>query len=262
MLHADLVVSADNRPLEQTPNALNSVRVNVSANPFLRAVINALMPRIRVANSKVSGKFVGVDRFGIWRGVLLHEGMKSGAVGVWENLKANLATTLNRTNGNRLVATVATAHAADFPANVSFIHFHDAAQQRTVGVPHGRTDAVAEIPCGLVGDGDCPLHLQRAHALLALSHQIDGEKPLGQRKVRVVKDGATRSGELIAAGVAIVLATIRDAGHALASAARALNASRPAKLGKTLAALVVIAELLNQFNEIHFRLNSGLCLTR
>jgi hypothetical protein len=76
VLHADLVVSADDAALEKAPDALNAVRVDIPAHPFFLRVINALVPRVFVGNADVGGELVGVDRFGIGRGMLMDEGVE------------------------------------------------------------------------------------------------------------------------------------------------------------------------------------------
>src|SRR5713226_999475 len=55
MLGADLMVGADHRPLEQRPNALNGVGVNVRADVFLLAVLDGVMACDSVES------FVGVE---------------------------------------------------------------------------------------------------------------------------------------------------------------------------------------------------------
>ena len=73
MLGADLVVCADNGTLKQAPNALNAVCVDVPANPFFRAMVDALMARVFVGNAVVSRPFVrrwGQSMtFDIWSGI-------------------------------------------------------------------------------------------------------------------------------------------------------------------------------------------------
>jgi cellobiose-specific phosphotransferase system component IIA len=74
----------------------------------------------------------------------------------------------------------------------------------------------------------------------------------------IVKDRAARGGKMVIASVAVVLIAARQAGDILALAARALDAVRPAKLHKALAALLVAPKKLNEFHEIHFQMHSGL----
>ena len=49
MLHANMVVGADDRAFKQAPDALNAVRVNVATHPLFRAVIDALVASVASA---------------------------------------------------------------------------------------------------------------------------------------------------------------------------------------------------------------------
>ncbi len=252
MLHADLVVSTDDRPLQQAPDALNPVRMDIPTNPFLFRVIDALVAGIRIGNSLVGGKLVGVDRLCLGISVIRDELVKRGLVRVGDDLQANLPLPLDGSDRDGLVTTVAAAHAARLAAHISLVNLHDALQKFTVGVPHGRADTVAEVPRRLIGDVERALHLEGTDAFLALGHQVDRQKPLGQRKVCVVKNRARRNRKVIVAPVAVELLAGRDFRDDGAVAARAANASRPAKSGKPFAALVVVAVLLDELNEVNF----------
>jgi hypothetical protein len=67
MLHRKLMVRADNRAVEEAPDALNRVRVNVAPNPLFRRVVNPLMARVFVAASTIGAVGVCVDRLGVGR---------------------------------------------------------------------------------------------------------------------------------------------------------------------------------------------------
>jgi hypothetical protein len=58
---------------------------------------------------------------------------------------------------------------------------------------------MAEIPCGLVGDSESALELVGRDALFALYNEVDCKKPFPQRKVGIVKDGASGNREAVAA---------------------------------------------------------------
>ena len=61
VLFAELMVTADDRPLEQAPDALHRVRVNVAAHPLVTVVDNGRMP---LSEALVSAMFVGSDTNG------------------------------------------------------------------------------------------------------------------------------------------------------------------------------------------------------
>ena len=64
MLRAHLVESSDYGTLEQAPDALDSVGMNVSNNPLLGGVIYHLVARVLISNPQVGLQFIGVDGFG------------------------------------------------------------------------------------------------------------------------------------------------------------------------------------------------------
>lgn len=261
MLHADVVIRADDRPLEQAPDALDAVRMNVSAHPFLYAVIDALVLRVLIGNTEIGGKLIGVDGFRVGSGVFGNEFVKHFLAGMLDDLKANLAPALHGSDGDSLVPLVSVAHTACLATNVGFVNLYNAPQKRTIGVPQRRTDAMAQMPSGLVGDAQRPLNLQGAHAFLALRHQVDGEEPFRQGQMGIVKDRAGRNRELIAAAIAVVLVAIKHGRDAFAFAARALDTFRPAKLSKTLAALFIAAKFLDQADKIEVQLDTGFSCT-
>ena len=257
MLHADLVVSADDAALQEAPNALDPVSVNVAAHPFLCAVVHALVPRVFIGNSEVSGKLIRIDRFRVWRGVVRDELVERGLGSVLNDLQPNLAVPLQGSDGDGLAPFVAVAHAASLSADIGLIHFHDTPQKLRIGFPHGRTDAMAQVPRGLIGDVQGAFDLQGANSFLAFGHQVNRNEPLNERKVGVVKDRAGRGRKLIAAGVALVLIALREYGDAFASAARAIHTFRPAKLSQANAALFFGAEKLNELHQIDLSLECG-----
>lgn len=65
VLHAHLAERPDDGALEQVPDAFNAVRVYVTPDPFLSAVIDRLMARLAVPDTEVGFEFVRVDRLGI-----------------------------------------------------------------------------------------------------------------------------------------------------------------------------------------------------
>ena len=83
-------------------------------------------------------------------------------------------------------------------ADVGFVNL-DRAGHLVLCFRHGRTNAVAEIPCGLVGDAKHSLDLIRGHSLARLTEQIGSSKPLRQGQVGIVEDRSRHYGELIAA---------------------------------------------------------------
>ena len=110
---------------------------------------------------------------------------------------------------------------------------------------------MAEIPSRLVSHAKRPLDLQCRHAFLRFRHEVNGNKPLRERKVCIVKDRAACYRELIATCVAVVLVTLRDCRNAFRLAARTSHAFRPPQGGQLLSAFFVASELCEKLRKVH-----------
>jgi hypothetical protein len=58
---------------------------------------------------------------------------------------------------------------------------------------------VAKIPSGFVRHLEHPLDLIGRKALLGLDHGVGSEKPLPEGQMRIMEDGSSGDGELVAA---------------------------------------------------------------
>lgn len=76
MFDAYLMITADNRALQEAPDAFHSVSVNVATNPFLRAMANAFVARVHIFNSPIGRKLISVDRLSVGCGVVVNELVK------------------------------------------------------------------------------------------------------------------------------------------------------------------------------------------
>jgi len=115
--------------------------------------------------------------------------------------------------------------------DVHLINF-DRARQLVLCFFHCLADAMAQIPRGLVGDSEHSLDLIRAHSLARFRKQVDNEKPLSQRQMRVMEDGSNRHRKLVAAGIANVHFAVGDRlrGHVIAVALQAAHAIGKAEM--------------------------------
>src|SRR5438132_10919217 len=124
MFNAHLMIGTDDRAFEQAPNAFNAVRMHVTNNPFLLRVINPLMLSVGILNSPIGGHFVCVDRFRVWRGVIMDKLMQRCLVSVGDNLQPNLSGALNCSNSYSIFPLVAESHTSHLTAHICFIHYH------------------------------------------------------------------------------------------------------------------------------------------
>ena len=248
MLLADLMKRPDNGSLEERPDALNAIGVDVPNYPFLGGVVDCLMAGVMILDSKVKLQFVGVDRFSLVFDGAVDEVVQGVAANVRDSLKTNLSAALDRASHPSFVFAGTPACTLRLPTNKRFVNFYDAEQRGSVKavIPHRGADAMTEIPSSTVGHSKRPLKLKGRHAFLGLAHEVDRRKPLSQRKVGIVHDSSCRHAELIAATEAIPLRASLDPAHVHVSTTDAGHAVRPSNGFQMLSAICVIGEAVKQ----------------
>ncbi len=158
------------------------------------------------------------------------------------------------------------------PADPGLIRDDGADQQRHEWLTaHRLTQPVPDEPCGLVGDLQVALQLQRRDAVLARSHEPQRQQPLGRGHLARLKDGADEDAELLAALLVsaapqTAVGDVPGAGPTLAGlggnevVASVLGATvganrlaiRPAKALQQRPCLMLVAEVLGESGEVHF----------
>lgn len=130
-----------------------------------------------------------------------------------------------------------------FAANISFVHFNNAAELFDILDKSG-SYFVAHEPRGFIGAEAHVAHdLQCAHALLGSQHEVRDLEPVPQRLVRVLKDridhdrkpiaGRTSGGALGTLPVPLARRQVIDARIAAAGAAGAFRPSAGLQVGFT-----------------------------
>lgn len=252
MLRADSVPCANDAALEQRESRFNGVCGDheslFPADIFFGPVIDGLAFRGLSARQSidVESGFIGHDYVNIFADVLgnyLADCLARCFANVDEFQKS---VTLHDSNYGLLVVIAAPATRAFIPsANVGFVNF-DCTVNQVAHFGHGVPDSVAQIPCGLVADSQCALHLVRRESLAGLTEQQRCKEPLLQRQMGVIENRSGGDGELIVTTAAIeeLLRGLKLHGWHLA--ARTFNAVGPAETHKQLAALFIrIEEVYN-----------------
>jgi len=201
MLDAHFMERTHERTLEQAPDALDTVCVNITDNPLILRMPHSLMARIVISDSDIRPHFICIYGLCFVFHSSMDEIMESIALDVWNALYANLAPALDGSHDPRFVALVGMAFTLHFAAYERFINFHDSKEGRAFKrlISHSLTDSVAEIPSRFVGNAKRSLHLVGGYALFRFAHEVDSEKPFTQWKVGIVHNGASRNAELVAA---------------------------------------------------------------
>jgi len=121
------------------------------------------------------------------------------SVGTSHYPKADVAVPLHGTYHDSLVALVAASLAFHLATDKGFVYFDYAAQELHVYLVERGAYAVRQVPSGFVGHAQGTLELISGNALLGFYDEVDCQKPLPEWKVRIMKDGVSSNGELVAA---------------------------------------------------------------
>ena len=193
------MIGTDNRPFQEGPDALNGVRVDFAAHPFFGGVVDGLMAGVLVSDAVVRCPIVGEVGFGLVCRELLNKAVQTLPVSPMHQFENNLPTTLDSTDHDGFVAFVPASLTLSLATDKGLVDFDDAFEGHGVGVSHGGPDTMAEIPRRPISNGQRSLKLECGDALLGFYHEIDGQHPLSERQVGVMKHGACRNRERVAA---------------------------------------------------------------
>ena len=201
MLDAHLVKGADDGSLEQAPHALNAVGVNIADDPLFGRMAHSPMHGVFVRDAEVRPQFIGVNGLSLILNRALDESMEGMAAYVGDTLNPDLPAALDGPGYPGLTLLAPRSHIAPLSPDQCFIHFDDT-EKRGAGegvVSHGFSDPMAQIPSRLVAGSKKPLDLVGRDSLPGLAHEVDGGKPLAERQVGIVHDGAGGHAEMVSA---------------------------------------------------------------
>lgn len=250
VLLAQMVVRADNRTLEQTPNRFNGVGMDIGADVFLGAMVDGFV----VGKIVIARPFIGIElAVRIEIDILTDECVQCGLAVVFRKFQPNRPTTFDRAKDDRFgIVIMALASAASASADISLISLDNALQSSRQFFFHRSADAMAEIPGGFVAtDGKHPVHLASGDALLGLAHQEGRKEPCFERQMGVVEDRPCGYAELIRALRALEFFLGVEPANGVAIAAWAANTFGPAQPLKQFAAPFLGRELTADLGEIH-----------
>ena len=258
MFCRDFMPRTNDAALQERECGLDTVRRNVSVNVDAVVMVYSPVDFVTVKSglsqcSFVSGPFVRHDEINVAADIFLDVLRQRAGLHVLGMEETEFAAALLESDHDFLLIVLAAlpVFAALDSTNKGFIYFYNAVQWFRIDFLHRRADAMAEIPCRLVGDAKDALQLIGAHALLRLTEKVDAQEPLPQGQVGIIEDRSCCDGELIAAIIAIKLVAFFDLRNLDRRATRAHNRVRPAECFKVLAALLLAAELLNQSAKIN-----------
>lgn len=238
MFRADLMPCTDDAALQQREGRLNRVGVDDTAHITPIEVSNRLVPLAeRVSHNGVRAVVVRDEQFYIVANVFAHElaqRLCRHALGAEEPERP--ATLPDRQHGLLVLRPITVA--AYLATDIGFVDFDDAAEFGLLGFQHRGADSVAQVPCGLVTDAKCPLHLIGREAFTRFDQEQDGGEPCFERQVRIAKDVASGHGELVSA-LALPLLPTGDRVYDFGLTTGASDAIRPTQPLEQFTALLV-----------------------
>ena len=223
VLGADLVEGPDNGALEQRPDALDTIGVNIADHPFVCGVVHCFVARVAVGDAQLGLQLVCVNGFGVVAQVFLDESVQRLAFYIGNPGQADLPAPLESPGHPCLAFAASGPHVFLLTSNQGFVNFDNSEQRRTIQriVAHRFPDAVAQIPCRLVRtDPERALHLAGRDSLSGFEPEIDSDEPLAKRQVRIVHDGSGSRAELVLASEAGPLVALGNLAHFPAIAMR------------------------------------------
>jgi hypothetical protein len=203
VLLADVVVVPDDSALEQTPEVLNVVRMNLSAYIFAVSVRNRFMRISESVQVVITGVLVRGDQINLVAHSFADEEVKCGRICLLDDLTDDVALTRDGSDYRRL-----SAQAGDMlflvpmailvlAAYTGFVHFDDSHELRKFGVLHCSAEPMTEIPRGRIGRTNLALDLLCTDAFLSVQDAPENLEPSTQRIVRVLKDRSANNAEPI-----------------------------------------------------------------
>jgi hypothetical protein len=210
------VIAAHNPALQQTPEILDVVGMDVSAYIFARLMLDGFV-RVEVLEINIPATFIGRDQVHFLGYGFLDKGAQGFSRSVLNHFADDITFAANRSDDGNLVFGATTdlflSAMAVFilSTDVSFIHFNDAEQFGELFVVHCCADARAHIPDSFIASlivENHSLDLKSAHPLLGMQHHEGDCKPSLQWVLGVLEDRPANQREaitLLAASLAMAL---------------------------------------------------------
>ncbi len=202
VLRGDGMASTINTTLNQTPEALDGVRVNDASRIDFGIVFYRFMGISELLHQVVASEFIGID-FGIdvRRGLLPQDRQESPSLDVWYYLAHYLPVLTFYNAHDRRFLLKATTFTVGLPSHVSFIYLKRAGHL-VLFLIHQLAYHGEHSPGGLISNPDFTLKLLGTYPAACAGHQEHGVKPVTKRCRRFVEDSSGEGANLITAELA------------------------------------------------------------
>jgi hypothetical protein len=257
---ADLVEAAHDTAFQERPKAIDRLGVNHAVNILLFGVADEGVREIFL-EFPIAGMFVSYDKADIFCNGLPNETIQSRGIGIANDAGDHIALALDRADNDELAGYAGSGlflvpmPVAVAPANIGFVNLNDAAKL-SFRLNESGADFVAHGMRSAVGtEAHDALDLEGADTLFARQHQMHDTKPLPERLIRVLKDGAGDMREAIGghASAFVAVPVIITAGQSerISAAAWAFDAIGPAARNQVSFAGIFIRERRFELSDGH-----------
>jgi hypothetical protein len=254
----DTYISAMQPALQETPEVLDSIGVNVTADVFDgvvddRVIVVFIQPVIR-------GQLIGED-YGASFNVLADSVLEFLSPTAIEMQGAHPAVTFYHSEHDGLIHPAGAVnflraldamHVAGFAADHAFVNFDVSAKLAATLVLHCESDTMEHEPRGFLSDAKRAMEFPRANSILVIDDHPDGGEPLVQSERGILEDSSSLQAEFRAVVFAVALPDARlvEIDDVIGLASRtANNAIRPAKIDHEFAAVFIVLKVDNGFAE-------------
>ena len=261
VLCADFVPCSHNAALQKRECGFNGVGVNVAHNVDVTAVLYGLVSCSRNSSSfhgeGIRGEIICENYIDILANIFSNELRNRSSLDIASMEHAKLAVTLTDSNydflfGSTSCESIFLGTRLSFAPDIGFVYLDLAVEHGLLRFDHCGTDAMAEIPRGLITpEAQRSLNLASRHSLFGFAKKQSSEKPCRERQMGIVENCASRYAKLIFAVRAFKFALREKARDCSALAAWARDALRPAQTLQLLAALIFRGVVLIHIDEVH-----------
>ena len=198
MKRFDVHIGSPNRALEQTPEVLKAINVDVAFS-VRNGMVNNLM-HVFIGQSVVAAKFVG-DYLRAFFNVCANRGVKIARANSLHNFAANARRfidcfTLRKSKNSsfsdhaRLTSPFALVHESSLCTDVSFVGLNAARKLLDRTILQCKPDAVTQEPCAFLRDSKRAMQLVRTDSVFGACNQPHCAKPFVNSNGAIFHDRA------------------------------------------------------------------------
>ncbi len=206
MLGIDVLVNANDPPLEDREKALKRIGMNITARPFVLGVVHRFMLGRAAA-------FENIGAVSNQAAPLIQMLVEAGGdAKVIKGDRADRATAFYKTKNPHISSsafrtTTGFRRAPNFHI-VGFDRLACAADRHCRAGVHSKSDAMPKVPRGFHAAAEHPLKLARRNTFLRRAKQMDGLQPQPQGKVAILENRTDAHRELFTARIALIEARL------------------------------------------------------